>query len=604
MKARKNIYEKRLKTFEKIVEKRTRIINKVSNLRLLTFLAGVGLILFTFFAKYYFLCAAALIVTFFSFGSLVFYHQKLIDSKRTFSSLYHINERDLKRLNGEWMGFLDSGEEFKDEGHRFALDLDIFGRGSLFQCINGTKTYMGRQRLKTMLKEPLNSKEEILKRQEAIGELAGKLGWRQRFEAQGMNTREKVQDPGYLIAWAEKTYGYQKLGLARILTVLPFLTIALTLGSFSGLGVPFYIPLAFIVLQYFILRYKSKERQEIFAMAYKYREDIRAFDEMLKTFENRRFHSTYINGLKERLKNDRGLAAWKQVKEFVGIVDSISNRFNAFYYIFNLFTLWDYRIISDLEKWKQKSGKNLRNWLETVGEAEALSSLAVLRFDHPEWSVPKISESELMLDAAEMGHPLLHGSRVCNNLKVGRSADILLITGSNMSGKSTLLRTAGINVVLALIGAPVCAGDFCCSVMEVYTCMRVSDNLERNISSFYAEILRIKMVIRAVEEGKRVFFLLDEIFKGTNSRDRHMGAKVLITKLEEKGALGLVSTHDLELAELEEESKGKIKNYHFREYYKNNEIYFDYKLRAGVSTTRNAIYLMRMAGIEVEERDM
>ncbi|HWJ02256.1 MAG TPA: DNA mismatch repair protein, partial [Verrucomicrobiae bacterium] len=177
----------------------------------------------------------------------------------------------------------------------------------------------------------------------------------------------------------------------------------------------------------------------------------------------------------------------------------------------------------------------------------------------------------------------------------------ILITGSNMSGKSTLLRTAGLNLVLAYTGAPVCAENFRCSVMRVYTCMRVTDNIEQSISSFYAELLRIKTIVQAARERGQVFFLLDEIFKGTNSQDRHTGAKILIKQLSKQGAMGMVSTHDLELSELEKESKGQIRNYHFREYYENDQIRFDYLLRSGPSTTRNALYLIKLAGIELEQ---
>lgn len=206
-----------------------------------------------------------------------------------------------------------------------------------------------------------------------------------------------------------------------------------------------------------------------------------------------------------------------------------------------------------------------------------------------------------MFNAKSMAHPLLGDRAVCNDLTLKKPSNIVLITGSNMSGKSTLLRTAGVNLVLAYAGAPVRAKKFSCSIMNIYTCMRISDNLEENISSFYGEILRIKGIVEACGRGEQVFFLLDEIFKGTNSIDRHLGAKILIKNLENGKTCGMVSTHDLELAEMEEESGGKIKNYHFKEYYEDGKIKFDYKLRTGVSTTRNALYLMKMAGIDIGE---
>jgi DNA mismatch repair ATPase MutS len=253
-----------------------------------------------------------------------------------------------------------------------------------------------------------------------------------------------------------------------------------------------------------------------------------------------------------------------------------------------------------LEAWKEQAGRSLNTWLQALGDFEALASLAVIAHDYPNWCIPEVEETPPYLKASQMGHPLLTEDRVCNDLAILPQAGILLITGSNMSGKSTLLRTAGVNLVLAYAGAPVCAAAFRCSLMRIYTCMRVNDNLEQSISSFYAELLRIKMIVAAAKQATRpVFFLLDEVFKGTNSQDRHTGAKILIKQLKRLGAVGLVSTHDLELAELAAESKGII-NYHFREYYQNDRIHFDYKLRPGVSTTRNALYLIKLAGIDIQ----
>jgi DNA mismatch repair ATPase MutS len=235
--------------------------------------------------------------------------------------------------------------------------------------------------------------------------------------------------------------------------------------------------------------------------------------------------------------------------------------------------------------------------VDTAAELEGLASLAIIHFDHPEWAMPEIVPDNAGIVAVNMGHPLLVNS-ICNDISIDKHAGILLITGSNMSGKSTLLRTVGINLVLAYAGAPVCARQFRCSLLRIYTCMRVSDNLGKNISSFYAELLRIKQIVSASQTEGKIFFLLDEIFKGTNSQDRHTGAKVLIRQLSKVGAMGMVSTHDQELGD--HESELGIRNYHFREYYKNDEIYFDYKLRSGISTTRNAMYLIKMAGIDVE----
>ena len=239
-------------------------------------------------------------------------------------------------------------------------------------------------------------------------------------------------------------------------------------------------------------------------------------------------------------------------------------------------------------------------WIEAISETETLVSLATLKYEHPEWTMPVVTEDNPKLIAYALGHPLIGSNCVCNDVEIRPNQRTLLITGSNMSGKSTLERTAGINLALAYCGAPVFASVFECSVMELVTCMRVKDDLDQHISSFYAELIRIKRIVELSQTGKPLIFLLDEIFKGTNSLDRHTGASVLIKKLLEHNTVGIVSTHDLELADLENETDGIVKNFHFQEHYTDNQIQFDYKLYGGVSTTRNAVYLMRLAGIDVK----
>jgi DNA mismatch repair ATPase MutS len=336
----------------------------------------------------------------------------------------------------------------------------------------------------------------------------------------------------------------------------------------------------------------------IFDTANKYKDAIRMYYRLILFFEQQNFRSEYLKTLKSRLVNNKGLTACQQINKLSKIIDAIDNRSNAFFFIINLLTLWDYQFILVLENWKKTSGASLEKWFEAIGEVEALCSLSVLKHDNPEWAEPEFSEGSLCYEAKELGHPLLSKTRVTNDLQLRNNASVMLITGSNMSGKSTLLRTAGINLVLAYAGVPVCAKSYRCSLMQIRSCMRTTDNLEQNTSSFYAELLRIREIIQASERGEKLFFLLDEIFKGTNSFDRHTGAEAVINKLSKSTALGLVSTHDLELGELEHKN-GNVRNYHFREFYKDDKIYFDYKLRTGVSTTRNASYLMKMAGIDL-----
>lgn len=600
MKGSKDQYEKRKKYYASQLEKLTRMINQLSNVRLVTFLAGCVLAVFLYMTQRSSLGLGMLIVTLVSFVGLVLWHQKLRSQQNYIRVLYENHDQALKRLEGHWKSFTDDGEDFKDPAHPYSEDLDLFGSGSLFQWINIAKTFKGREKLKEVLTEPPEGIGTIQKRQEAIMELARNLAWRQRFLAEARMTKRPLNSPKLIIEWA-KTYDptYLGSGVMIITRALPIITSAFLLFYLLTSRVSFWFPLTGLVIQSIIL-FVGKQRGKALNAVYTYKDNIKIYEKMLERFEKRTFQSDYLQALKKGLYDRDGKTAFEQIRKLSGLAELIANRGNAMFLMINILTLWDIQCMIALESWKEKSGRSLGRWVDTIAELEALSSLAIIHWDHPAWGFPEITAESSGIVAVKMGHPLLESS-VCNDLSMEKGSGILLITGSNMSGKSTLLRTAGINLVLAYAGAPVCAHRFSCSMLQIYTCMRVSDNLGENISSFYAELLRIKQIVSASKTEGKIFFLLDEIFKGTNSQDRHAGAKVLIRQLSKVGAMGMVSTHDLELGDLERESGRRIRNYHFREYYKNDEIHFDYKLRSGISTTRNAMYLIKMAGIDVDD---
>lgn len=598
----KEKYERRREKYAKLSQKYNKAINIISNLRLIVFISGIALTLFLFIVKYYFILAAIFIAFVFSFGYLMILHDKMFKARIYSSMLVKINEDSLKRLNGEWDTFLDNGKDFVDQNHEYAYDLDIFGNRSMFQWINVANTYLGRKALAGLLSANSKDAVKIRLRQEAVKELALKLGWRQKFLSEGLMVSDSIKPPETLISWANEGHEfYRKQWLGIVVKVLPTITILSLFLSVQTRIIPYYVPTLLIIVQFFILKYKNRERNVIFNTADKFNKDIGVYNKMIKLFEKKNFESVLVKEIRDKMIGKTGKPAYEQVNRLAKIIDSISNRHVPFYLIFNLLTLWDYHNMIVLEKWKYNSGIYLKEWLEGIGEVEALASLAIISHDNPDWVMPEISDGEKNeFEAFSMGHPLITTNRICNDLNFNSPTKALLITGSNMSGKSTLLRTAGINLILAYTGAPVCAKVFRASVMDIHSCMRVSDDLGKSISSFYAELLRIKEILKEAKEGRKVFFLLDEIFKGTNSRDRHTGARVLIEELCKTKSIGMVSTHDFELCDLEEKNL-KIKNYHFEEYYKDNKIYFDYKLRNGVSTTRNAIYLMKMAGIDIDE---
>lgn len=529
---------------------------------------------------------------------LVFYHNRILILKEKEDILIEINKKGIKRLEGKYREFEDEGKEFIDDSHPFTNDLDVFGNGSIFQYINTTVTHGGRILLCNLLKlQVAFSKEEIKLRQEAIHELGEKVEYRQNLFVEGkLNEVENIGMQSF-IEWNKDK---NKYGLLRILIACVFIFI--TIVSIC-LVITNILPESFLLLNLIanyiavkILSSVIKDEIELFESIKKV---IKGYEGIFNITESQEFNCLYLKSLSSKLKNEN-ISCKLEIKKLSNILDWIGNsKYNAYYFLMNIFVFSDVFLMRNLYNWRERNGKHIEQWINVVSEIDALSSISNLAFENSDWVYPNISDKDI-IEGENIGHPLIGEGAVKNNFKLNGEKRVAVITGSNMSGKSTFLRTLGVNLLLSYIGAPVCAKKFSCGIMNIYTCMRTKDNLQENISSFYAEILRIKLLIKACKRGEKVFFLLDEIFKGTNSQDRHIGAKVLIKQLIEYGGVGLVSTHDLELCDLEYENN-KIINYNFREYYKNNKIKFDYLLRKGKSETQNAIHLMRLAGIEIRE---
>lgn len=594
------MYNKRKNKYEKLALKLTQYYNYLAVSRLLVFILCSSFTVYFYIKKLYYIDISIILIFIILYLMLLKIHNKISYHKDLCMNIISINEDSINRVKGDWVNFKDKGDEFIDEKHPYSDDLDIFGKGSLYQYINSTFTFIGKETMRDTLTKINFLPEEIYHRQHAVDELAKKIGWRQRFLAEGNISLCDMKNPDELIKWGnEKSHLGLKSNRVFLIKYIPIVTLLIIFIFFVTNIISVYVPLAAMMLQIFLVYYKKGERVELLESISLYKKDILIYSNLLNIIEKFKFKSYYLKTLKAKLYNEKNRSAAEQINSFVKLVNLISDRNNFFYIVLNIMLLWDYQCIFALDKWKMESGSQISKWLHVIGELEALSSISIIRHDNSEWAMPKFNEKSLIIDARKIGHPLINKNRVCNDLIVGKNEKIILITGSNMSGKSTMLRTVGVNLVLAYAGAPVCAESFCCSIMNIYTCMRTSDNIEQNISSFYAELLKIKSINAAVKNKENVLFILDEIFKGTNSFDRHTGAEILINKLSKESVIGFVSTHDLELGDLEKRNS-KIKNYHFEEYYKNNKIFFDYKLREGVSTTRNALYLMKLAGIDTD----
>lgn len=615
-------YKKRVSAYTEKLEIYTKKSSAAGNYKLLVFFGGLAAAAVFFFLKLYIIMAAIVLIFVSGFVYLSIIHNKLIRNKNYSQAMLQINQMCLKRATGQWKDFPDTGDEFENHQHNYTYDLDIFGKGSLFQMLNMTATYSGRKKLAGLLLDPLENRQDIRKRQEAVLELAGKLLFRHKLFSNALisnkdiiltedddssrkkrktllDTMNKLDE---VYAWAkEENSLYTSKSFRLLIFGLPSLSLAVLILGIAGF-VSLYIPVLLYALQFLMLGYRINIRGKSFELVEKYSNTLKVYSNVLKQFETGKFQSSYINELKNSLNNKSNRPAWKQIEKLSKIWELIANRYNLLHFVVNAATLWDFHCLAALENWKRTGGRHVEKWFETIGEVEALCSLSLMCHDNPDFIMPEIcDENKPEISSEQLGHPLLSKDRKCNDVVINSGNPILLITGSNMSGKSTFLRTVGISLILTYLGLPVCARSFRCPILKVYACMRTSDNLGQSVSSFYAELLRVKMIVEAVNKGEKVFFLLDEIFKGTNSADRHTGAKMLISQLDRKGSWGLVSTHDLELADMEKESGGRIGNFHFKEYYRDDKILFDYKLRKGVSDTRNAIFLMKMAGVTVDE---
>lgn len=596
-------YEEEISKNEDKIKDLNKIINIISIIRLGIVLAVIAAVYYFFKIENVVLLILSIVIGLAIFLIVAIFHNKKIRDRKETKLIISINNKGIDRINGNFKKVEDKGEEFLDEKHPFTSDLDIFGRNSLFQMINSTKTKFGREKLSEIISlKEIPRKEEIVKRQEAIKELGEKVKWRQEIEVKSTLKKSGLKDINKLLEWANS-----ERKINSLFKIIPYFFIALTIISIVLVTIKI-LPITYLILvfmiNYLVVKVLTKDLSEVISLFDSHKKDIEAYSNILELIDKEDFKSELLISLKNKLRNN-DTNVIKEMKRLKSLVDWLGDSSaNGYYLILNVTLLSDIFILRNLEEWRNLNGDKLKEWLEVMGEIEALASISNLAFDFESWCYPKIYDEDI-LEVKDLAHPMLGEKAVSNsfnlNSRNGVSRKVALITGSNMSGKSTFLRTIGVNLLLSYIGAPVCAKEFSCSIFSIYTCMRTKDNLEESISSFYAEILRIKILIEAAKRGEKVFFLLDEIFKGTNSRDRHEGAMVLINQLVKNGAMGLVSTHDLELCDLEK-TKEWIKNYNFQEYYEGNKIKFDYTLREGRSKTQNAVHLMKLAGIEFNEK--
>ena len=587
-------YQKLADQYQSLLNAKKKQLKLISLARLVSFLGIIP-------AFYYLDSVNSILAGFVSLlllSTFLFLIKRYIQTEKQqqyYQRLVEINRNEISAINHNLSSF-DPGNEFIDPHHDYSYDLDLFGIGSIFQFLNRTATRQGKNRLATLLKQSQRTGEEIRSRQEGIQELAKELDWRQNFMARGKETGDLKNSNRIEDSIGQQIQLKSAMLVKLLLMTLPALTLLLIGLNLAGLvSKSFYLFPVFSQWAIFLIYSKttSKFNKQFESQA----RLLSLYADMLQQIETKNFKSEYLSNLKARL-SVKGKTASSITSELQKILNEFDYRQNILVgFVLNSVFLWDVRCLSKLNHWQQNYATDLPQWFEVIAEMDALVSLANCNYNHPEWVTPEVSPSEFTFNAENLGHPLIDETRcVSNSFQISNEEKIVIITGANMAGKSTFLRTVGVNLVLASNGCKVCAESFNFSPIRIYTSMRTSDNLMNDESYFYAELLRLQSMLTLLRNGENLFVILDEMLKGTNSVDKLNGSKELIHQLISLNTHGIVATHDLGLTELAQ-NISSIKNQCFEVQLHNDELNFDYKLTNGVTRTMNATFLMKKMGI-------
>ncbi|GAB3305301.1 P-loop NTPase family protein [Hymenobacter tenuis] len=542
--------------------------------------------------------------TYLAFIGLVRWHTQVGYEREHHRLLKQLNHDELARLQGQLRGF-DPGRRYLDAQHPYVADLDVFGDHSLFQLLNRSTSRLGQDWLAGWLLAPATP-ATVRERQEATAELAPDIAWQQEWQARARHYPRQESDPREFAAWLrEPDFFASRAWLLPLLVLLPVLAVGAVVAALNGYGT---LPLLALLLTAALNARFATIRLQYYEHVTIMRDALRAAQDQLALFEAGNWQSPALRRLHRVLHDTGGTAAAKLLGRLSAVSGWFSARQNpAVAGVLNALLLWDLWGMWQLERWKRRLHHGLEPLLEAAAELDALVSLAAFRAANPSFAEPAVTAAALTVTAEQLGHPLLFAETgVRNDFHMAGSGQTVVVTGSNMAGKSTFLRTVGLNLVLAQAGAVVPAATFECGPAQVYTAMRTNDNLAESTSSFYAELKRLRLLLDLTAPGSEarglpVFYLLDEILKGTNSEDRHRGARALVHQLHQRPASGLISTHDLELAALEEELPEHVRNVSFNSFLNpDGTLHFDYHLTPGVCRSFNASQLMRLMGIVLD----
>ena len=588
-------YARRLEIHEASVARRERQHIRAGNAKLAVAAAALALVC-VFFAKH--VSGYWLILPAVAFIVLAIVHEQVLRARthaRTAAAFYRAG---FARMEDRWSGTGASGERFRDSAHVYGDDLDLFGRGCLFELLSTARLPMGENRLAEWLLQP-SPVRAIVDRQVLVAELSAKVDLRESVAIVGEDLRVRL-NPESLTKWCEEKSwlggpGLRILCAALSLAVIVTLYICFTTANYEAL-------LAVLFVEAILYTWLHKRARALIEGVNANAEGLELFAKILLRIEQEPFSSPQLQQRIAALKQAPESAS-RAVRRFARTVDWIDGHDSLVARLLNLPMLYTIQTAFAAEAWRKRHGYHMRAWIDAIGEIEALLSLATYSFEHPADPFPEFvdaPDAPPLFAGDDLGHPLIPAAQcVPNTVRLDSSTRVLLVSGSNMSGKSTLLRTVGINAVLAQAGAPIRGKALRLTPLSLGTRLHSVDSLQEGRSTFYTEVLRIRQVLDLAGGSRPILFLFDELLDGTNSHDRRIGAESLLRAFIERGAVGIVTTHDLALTEMAASLGGIVRNVHLQDYIENGQMRFDYKLREGVVTKSNALELMRLAGLDV-----
>lgn len=588
-------YQQIIQETEQQLQKARKRIRYISLLRLILFVEAVASAVI-FWSDGWLKLIVLTVLPIIAFIWLVQSHNRWFYRKDYLKKKIEINQQELRALQYDFSDF-DNGKEYIDPSHLYTFDLDIFGEHSLFQYINRTSTPIGKQRLANWFNAHLEEKEAIEQRQEAIRELSSELEFRQQFRLLGLLYKGKPSDTSEIKEWVNSPSDYRKHAFLRILPtavgIINLLCIGATILGFLPASISGIVFACFVVFSFIF----SKGITKIQATYGEKLQILSTYADQILITEKKEMHSPALQQLKAELTSQNQTAS-QSVHRLAKLMNALDQRGNLLMStILNGLLFWELRQVMQIEKWKEAHSADLPRWIEAIGAIDAYCSLATFSYNHPDYIYPQITSQSFHLQAESLGHPLMDRNKcVRNGIDMEKRPFFIIITGANMAGKSTYLRTVGVNYLLACIGAPVWAAKMEIFPARLVTSLRTSDSLTDNESYFFAELKRLKLIIDKLKAGEDLFIILDEILKGTNSMDKQKGSFALIKQFMSMDANGIIATHDLLLGTLIDAFPQNIRNYCFEADITNNELTFSYQMRSGVAQNMNACFLMKKMG--------